>query len=146
MPSAQRTLVIARPVSAVYAFFTDHDNDPQWRPAVKEIHPVGAPPAVGKRIRQLVAGPAGRGIPADIEITAVEPERRYAFSVVAGPVRPRGEFRFAPTPEGHTEVSLMLSAELTGLKKLMMSRAVQKSMDSEVAHLDRAKIILETVG
>jgi uncharacterized protein YndB with AHSA1/START domain len=145
MPSAQRTLVIARPVSEVFAFFTDPDNDPRWRSAVKEIRAEG-PPAAGTRIHQVVAGPGGRGIKADIEITGYEPDQRYAFAVIAGPVRPRGEMRFAPTSEGATEVSFTLAAELAGLKKILMSRPVQKSMDGEMANLDKAKAILETGG
>jgi uncharacterized protein YndB with AHSA1/START domain len=142
MPSAQRTLIIARPVDAVFAFFTDPDNDPKWRPAVKEIK-AAAPPSVGTKIHQVVAGPGGRGIPADIEITAYEPGKRYGFAVIAGPVRPHGEMHFAATSEGGTEVTFVLGAELAGVKKMLMSRPVQKSMDGEMANLDRAKQILE---
>ena len=137
--------MISRPVSAVFAFFTDHDNDRSWRPAVKEIRADG-PPAVGARVHQVIAGPAGRGIPADIEITSYVPDQQYAFAVVAGPVRPRGEFRFAPTADGGTEVALTLSADLGGVKKLLLGRSVQKSMDSEAAGLDRAKSVLESGG
>lgn len=42
-----------------------------------------------------------------------------------------------------TEVTLSLSAELRGVKKVMMSRSVQSAMDSEVAALDTAKAFLE---
>lgn len=141
MPSAQHSVVINRPVEEVFAFFTDPSNDPAWRPHVKEIAAQG-PVARGSRIHQVVKGPGGRGIPADIEVTGYEPSTRYAFKVVAGPVRPVGEFRFAGDA-GRTTVSLSLAAELSGLKKLMMSRPVQQSMDSEVHALDRAKEILE---
>src|SRR3954452_10294286 len=82
MPQAQRTVTIARPVEAVFAFFSDPSNDLSWRPHVKSIAAEG-PPAVGSRIHQVVAGPAGRGIPADIEVTGYEPPSRYAFRVVA---------------------------------------------------------------
>jgi len=141
MPSAQRTIVINRPVEEVFAFFTDPTNDVSWRPHVKEVSTEG-PVAEGSRIHQVVTGPAGRGIPADIEVTALEPPTRYAFQVVAGPVRPLGEFRF--TADGDTTtVSFSLTAELTGLKKLVMSRPVQNSMDGEKRALDRAKAILE---
>jgi uncharacterized protein YndB with AHSA1/START domain len=143
MPSAQRTLVIARPVSAVFAFFTDPANDVKWRSHVKEMSAEG-PIAVGSRVHQVIAGPGGRGIPADLEITAYERDQRYAFDVVAGPVRPRGDMRFAPTAEGGTEMTFTLGAELGGLKKLLMSKPVQKSMEGEIADLDKAKALLET--
>ena len=143
MPSARRTVHVARPVAEVFAFFTTPANDPTWRPLVKEISSAG-PVGVGSRIHQVVAGPGGTSIPADIEVTAYEPTTRYAFQVVAGPVRPHGEFGFEPNGEG-TDVTLVLSADLGGLKKVFMAGAVQRSMDGEVAGLDRAKAALESV-
>lgn len=140
MPSAQRSVVIDRPVDQVFAFFTDPSNELKWRPHLKEVTAQG-PIGVGSRVHQVVKGP-GRGIPADIEVTAFEQSSRYGFRVVAGPVRPVGEFTFA-AGEGGTTVSLSLAAELTGLKKLVMSRAVQRSMDAEMNALDRAKAVIE---
>jgi uncharacterized membrane protein len=142
MPSAERTITIERSPDVVYAFFTDHGNDKKWRPNVVEIEPVkGAP--VGTRIHQVIKGPGGRGLGADIEITANELPARYSFQVVAGPVRPRGDFRFSPAGDG-TEVRFSLAADLSGLKKLLMSRAVQRSMDGEMAGLGTAKRVIES--
>ena len=142
MPSAQRNIVIDRALEDVFGFFTDPANDSRWRSHVKEISATD-PVAVGSRIHQVISGPGGRGIPADIEVTAYEPPHRYAFQVVAGPVRPNGEFRFA-TADNTTSVSFALEAQLAGLKKLLMSRQVQKSMNGEMQALDRAKAILES--
>ena len=141
MPAAQRTFTIDRPVDQVFDFFTDHANDQKWRRHVKEIDPKRQAPA-GTTIHQVVSGPGGRGIPSDIEVTANEPPSRYAFRVVAGPVRPVGEFTFTPSATG-TEVSMSLSTELSGIKKVLMARAVQKSMDGEVGALDTAKRLIE---
>ena len=88
-------------------------------------------------MHQFIDGPGGRGIPSDFVITACEPSARYAFKVTAGPVRPVGEFRFAPLGGG-TEVTLSLDAELSVIKNLLLPRAVQTSMNSEVAALDQA--------
>ena len=142
MPSAERTITIDRPPDLVYAFFTDHANDPRWRPNVVEIEPVSGAP-VGTRIHQVIKGPGGRGLAADIEIVANERSARYTFQVVAGPIRPRGDFRFSPAGSG-TEVSLSLATELSGLQKLLMSGAVQRSMDGEMAALDTAKAVIES--
>ena len=62
--------------------------------------------------------------------------------MVAGPARPRGEFRFAPSGAG-TQVSFSLAADLGGWKKLLMSGPVQRSMDGEMAALDTAKRMIE---
>jgi carbon monoxide dehydrogenase subunit G len=142
MPSAQRTIVIDRPADQVFAFFTDHTNDRKWRPGVKEIAPINRAP-VGTRIHQVVKGPGGMSVGADIEVTANDPSSRYAFQVVSGPVRPRGEFQVTPSGNG-TEVRFSLNAELGGITKLLMSGSVQSSMESEMAGLDTAKRVIES--
>jgi uncharacterized membrane protein len=142
MPSAQRSITINRPIEEVFAFFTDPSNDPKWRTHLKEIS-TDTPVRIGARIHQVVQGPAGRGMTADIEVTAYEPLTRYAFRVVEGPVRPVGEFRFAPEGDA-TWVSLSLSADLSGLKKVLLARPVQGAMDGEVHRLDRAKALIES--
>ncbi|NUU26446.1 MAG: hypothetical protein HOV68_33820 [Streptomycetaceae bacterium] len=141
MPEAVHTVRINRPAAEVFAFFADGENDPQWRPLVKEIVRDG-PIGPGATYRQRIAGPGGRAIPSDYRVTAYEPDSHLAFEVIAGPVRPIGDYRFATVADG-TEVTLKLSASLSGLKKLLMTRPVQQSMNSEVAALDRAKEILE---
>jgi uncharacterized protein YndB with AHSA1/START domain len=141
MPSAQRTIVIGRSPNDVFAFFADPAKDQKWRPHVKEIAPEG-PPATGRKIHQVVEGPMGRGIAADIEVTAYDPPARYAFQVVAGPARPRGEFRFIETATG-TEVHFSLTADLGGIKRFLLSGPVQTSMDGEMQALDTAKRLLE---
>ncbi|MDR6862724.1 SRPBCC family protein [Phycicoccus sp. 3266] len=141
MVRASRTVVINRPIEDVFAFFTTHSNDKSWRSHVKEISD-GGPPGVGAHIHQVVRGPGGRGIPADVEVTGYEPPTRYTFVAVTGPVGPAGEFRFRSLG-GATEVTLTLGAELGGLKSLLMSRSVQNAMDSEVAGLEKAKRQLE---
>jgi uncharacterized protein YndB with AHSA1/START domain len=142
MPSAAHRVVIDRPIEVVFAFLTDPANDRRWRIHVVAIDAEGEP-GVGRRIRQTIPGPGGRGIPADIEVTEYVPPTVYAFAVVAGPVRPVGRFRLRPV-DGGTEVELSLAAELTGIKRLILSKAVQSSMDAEVAGLDTVKALLES--
>jgi len=141
MPSAQHSVSIRRPVSEVFAFVADGENAMRWRPGVLDVsHQSGE--GLGAIYRQGVKGPGGRRIAADYEVTAFEPDRRIAFRAIAGPVRPTGEYRFAAEGDGAT-VSLALDATLTGWKRLLMGRAVQTTMDSEVRNLDTLKSILE---
>ena len=140
MPQAQRSVLIGRPVEAVFAFFTDPANDHRWRPQVISTASQG-PPVVGERIHVVVTS-HGRGVPADIEVTAYEPASRYAFRGAEGTVRPRGEYRFAPYGSG-TEVTFILDAEIPGLRKLFLTARVQRSMDGEMKALDTAKRLLE---
>ncbi|MGH2895338.1 MAG: SRPBCC family protein [Solirubrobacteraceae bacterium] len=142
MPQAERTVTIQRSIDDVFAFFTDFDNDRKWRPHLKEVV---APAEVrnGSTVRQVLVGPGGRDIRADFEITAFDRPSLVAFTVIAGPVRPLGRFRFAPAGSG-TEVTFSLQAHLGGIKGLFMSKPVQKSMDSQMAALDKAKALLES--
>jgi len=141
MPSAQHSVSIGRPVSEVFAFVADGENARRWRPGVLDVsHQSGE--GLGAIYRQGVKGPGGRRIAADYEVTAFEPDRRIAFRAIAGPVRPTGEYRFAAEGDGAT-VSFALDATLTGWKRLLMGRAVQSTMDSEVRNLDTLKSILE---
>jgi carbon monoxide dehydrogenase subunit G len=141
MPSAQHSVSIRRPVGAVFAFVADGENAMRWRPGVLDVsHQSGE--GLGAVYRQGVKGPGGRRIAADYEITAFEPDRRIGFRAIAGPVRPTGEYRLAADGDG-TTLSLALDAALTGWKRLLMGRAVQSTMDSEVRNLDTLKSILE---
>jgi carbon monoxide dehydrogenase subunit G len=142
MPSAQRTISIRTTPEKAFAFFADPSNDQRWRPHVKEIAAMG-PPATGGKIHQVVEGPGGRGIAADIEITVYEPPNRYEFAVIAGLARPRGAFQISPTATG-VNVTFSLDADLGGLKKLLLGGPVQSSMNGEMAALDTARRLLES--
>jgi uncharacterized membrane protein len=141
MPSAQNSVVINRPLDAVFAFVTDGMNGATWRSGVLDTEHVSGTGA-GAVYRQGVKGPGGRRIAADYEVTAFEPGRRMAFRTIAGPVRPTGELRFEPAAGG-TRVTFSLDAALSGWKKLLMGGVVQKTMDAEVHALDRLKGVLE---
>lgn len=142
MPSAEHQVTIARPVDEVFTFVADGLNGPQWRPGVLDVARLSGS-GLGAVYTQGVKGPGGRRIAADYEITAYEPNRRIRFRAIAGPVRPTGEFRFEPV-EGGTRLTFSLDAELTGLKKLLMGGAVQRTVDAEVAATERLKQVLET--
>ena len=134
MPAATHTATIPRPVEAVFAFVADGENASRWRPGVLDVKHVSGS-GVGAAYKQGVKGPGGRRIDADYTITAFEPNRRIAFEATAGPVRPRGEYIFEYLG-GSTRVTMSLSAELSGWKKLLMGGAVQKTMDAEVRTIE----------
>ena len=85
----------------------------------------------------------GRRIAADYEITVFEPNRRLEFQAIAGPVRPHGRYDFEAV-NGGTRLTFALDAELSGLRKLLMGSAVQKTMDAEVMALDNLERVMET--
>ncbi|TAL10394.1 MAG: hypothetical protein EPO00_04620 [Chloroflexota bacterium] len=141
MPAATNKVTIGRSAEDVFAFLADGMNAQRWRSGVLDIA-LASGSGAGAVYHQGVAGPGGRRIAADYEVTAYEPPRRYAFRTIAGPVRPTGEFQLEPDGEG-TAVTFQLSAELPFLKRLLMGGMVQKTMDAETQALTRAKAILE---
>lgn len=141
MPSAQHQVTIARPVADVFAYVADGLNGPKWRPGVLDIALVSGSGASAV-YKQGVKGPGGRRIDADYRITAYEPDRRLDFLATAGPVRPTGSYQFEDAAGGTRLFAL--AAELSGIKKLLMGGAVQKTMDTEVAATEHLKTILES--
>ena len=144
MPSATRTITIRRSPEDVFAFVADGTTATQWRPGVTDIK-LASGSGLGARYVQGVKGPGGRRIAADYEITAWDPPRELAFAAVAGPVRPTGAYRLEAIPEG-TRLTFSLDAKVGGLKGLLMGKAVQGSMDAEMASLDRLKAVLEATA
>jgi len=141
VPSASHSVTINCSASEAFAFVADGENAPRWRSGVLDIQRVSGH-GVGAVYRQGVRGPAGRRITADYEVTAYQPDRLMAFKTIAGPVRPTGEFRLQEAG-GVTTLTLLLQADLAGVKRLFMSGMVQKTMDAEVAAIDNVKRLLE---
>jgi uncharacterized protein YndB with AHSA1/START domain len=143
MPRARREVTIGSPPHEVFAFVADGENDGKWRSGVLDVERVsGDAPGLGARYRQGVKGPMGRRVAADYEVTEFEPDRSLAFKVSQGPVRPEGRYTVEPNGSG-TKLTFELACELTGIKKLLMSGPVQKSMDSEMENLTKLKELLE---
>jgi carbon monoxide dehydrogenase subunit G len=142
MPSATYSVTINRPASEVFAFVADGEKCPQWRPGVLDIKRLSGE-GVGTKYSQGVKGPMGRRIAADYEVTVFEPDRRLEFQTLTGPARPHGRYDLEPV-DGGSRLTFSLDAQLTGLSKLLMGSAVQKTMDNEVRTLDNLKRVLET--
>jgi carbon monoxide dehydrogenase subunit G len=142
MPNATYSVTINRPASDVFAFVADGEKCSQWRPGVIDIKRVSGE-GVGTTYSQGVKGPMGRRVAADYQVTVFEPDRRLEFQTTTGPARPHGRYDFEPV-EGGTRLTFSLGAQLTGLSRLLMGSAVQKTMDSEVRTLDNLKRLLET--
>ncbi|HXH95778.1 MAG TPA: SRPBCC family protein [Gaiellaceae bacterium] len=141
MPEASSEIDIDRPQSEVFGFLANAENDIKWRPGVIEIKRLSGV-GVGAQFAQTVKGPGGRAIAADIAITDHQPDELIGFRATSGPVRPVGRYLLSPVGPG-TRVRFELKAELSGLKKLIMAGAVQKTMDREMAALANLKRVLE---
>jgi len=144
MPSAERTVVINRPIADVFAFVADGAKAQQWRSGVLEISKKSGD-GQGAVYRQVVSGPGGRKIDADYEVTEYTQPTHLGFRAIAGPVRPVGSYDLKEDG-GKTSLTFKLSADLGGWKKWVMGGQVQKTMDGEMAALDKLKSVLESAA
>ena len=142
MPSARHTVTINRPAEAVFAYVLDGEKCPEWRSHVLDIKRKSGDGGVGTIYTQGVAGPMGRRIAADYEVTVCEPNRLLEFQTIAGPARPHGRFEVTPDGDGSRQ-TLRLDANMKGLAALFLNGPVQKTMNSEVRNIDRVKANLE---
>lgn len=142
MVAASRSIVIDRPIEAVFDFIARGENNAAWRPGVVAIAKrPGSPDGLGAEYSQTLKVPVMGKVAGDYRITEFVRPIRIAFQVTAGPARPRGSYAFAPEGEG-TRVAFSLEFQPRGLQRLM-SRMIQSSMDKEVAAISRLKAVLE---
>jgi uncharacterized protein YndB with AHSA1/START domain len=142
VPSAERTIVINRQIGEVFAFVADGEKARQWRSGVLEISKQSGD-GQDAIYRQVVSGPGGRKIDADYRVIDYDPPKHLAFRAIAGPVRPEGSYDLTEA-DRKTSLTFRLSAELGGWKKWLMGGQVQKTMDAEMAALDKLKQVLES--
>jgi uncharacterized protein YndB with AHSA1/START domain len=142
MLHAEHTVTINRPARDVFDYLADGTHNRDWRDGVVEIRRTTSTDGKGAAYRQVLAGPGGRRIDGDYEITVFEPPRRLEFVVTAGPARPAGVFELTETPGDGTRVRFALDLQPTGLMRIM-TPMIARQMRSEVARLDTLKKLLE---
>ena len=150
MAHAENQITINRPAEEVYAFLADGLNNPKWRPGVQTIAlKSGSAGETGAVYSQTLTGPKGRPLQGDYEITEAKPGRLLAFHVVVGPARPVGRYSLTDATNGSTDgstdgttVRFSLDLKLPLLMRVLDS-LVTKTMESEVAQLQKLKEVIE---
>ncbi|MEA2501133.1 MAG: hypothetical protein QOD01_1244 [Actinomycetota bacterium] len=146
MPHAENMVVIAAPITDVFAFIADGTNNPQWRPGVMDITPPDGGPEEGAVYGQGLRGPKGRRMDGDYRITDYQIPDRFAFEVIAGPARPTGSFDLEEPVAGATTVRFSLDLQAKGLMKVPMrfaGKIIERQMRAEVDCLSRLKDLFE---
>lgn len=142
MPHAEHTVTVSRPPQDVFDYLAEGTHNREWRAGVLEISRTSASDGRGATYRQVLAGPGGRRIDGDYQVTVFDPPRRLGFQVTAGPARPAGVFELSENADQSTRVRFSLDLSPAGLMKLM-TPMITRQMRREVAQLDNLKAILE---
>jgi len=142
MPHAEHTVTVARPQKDVFDYLAEGTHNREWRSGVLEISRTSAADGQGATYRQVLAGPGGRRIDGDYQVTVFDPPRRLEFQVTAGPARPAGVFELSENAGQSTRVRFSLDLDPAGPMKLM-TPMITRQMRREVAQLDNLKAVLE---
>jgi uncharacterized protein YndB with AHSA1/START domain len=140
MIRVEHSLVIERPPAEVFSYSTDPAKLPDWQSTALEARSDG-PMQKGAHLTE-VRKFLGRRMESKVEVTAYEPDRRFALKVLSGPVPFTVEQTLEPT-DGGTRVHLVLEGEPGGFFKLaepLVERAVRRQMQAD---FDQLKDILE---
>ena len=140
------TVLIRRPVEAVFAYAADYRNDPDWRSEVTDMrYSTDDPVGVGTETVETIALWGRRSVTKS-RISAYEPDRRVDFEYVSGPLPVSGSRSFE-TVDGGTRVTCTLEGHPTGRIERLFSPVsaliYRRRFDG---YLLRLKTILEASG
>jgi uncharacterized protein YndB with AHSA1/START domain len=124
---------IDRSPADVFAYVTDPSHFAEWQDAVVRAETLddGAPHQ-GSRI-SLTRRLGKREQTMTSELTAYDPPEGYAFRVVDGPVRARGQGRFEPLDDGkRTRFTFELDFDGHGIGKLLVPLVVRRQAAKEL--------------
>ena len=136
----ERSITIARPIEAVFAYVTDMNKVKSWLP-VRDIRAL-SPGAIG--VGSTYAQTAvfmGREFASTIEVTQYQPTRLFAFKMIQGPFPLSNTMTLAPTPGGGTILTIIGEAEPGSALSFIgpfVTPIVKKQMESQVNQLKHA--------
>jgi uncharacterized protein YndB with AHSA1/START domain len=139
----EHSLVIERPPAEVFAYTTDPANLAEWQSTALEARSEG-PVQQGAHVTE-VRKFLGRRMESEVEVTAFEPDRRFALKVLSGPVPFAFEQTLEPS-DGGTRVSVVAEGEPGGFFKLaepIVARALRRELRG---NLETLKDVLESSG
>ncbi len=104
MISVETRVTISQPIERVFAFIAQAENEVRWRTETSEKTPITPGPiGVGTRYRN-VGQFLGRRIEFISEVTAYEPNQRYADKIVSGPIALESHYALEPAEGGSTQL------------------------------------------
>ena len=130
------SIVIRRPLEEVFAFMSNIEHEPQWRPNVMEVKVTSGLPLRQGSTYLYVVKMMNRQMRTEGKITAFEPNRGWSFEGALGTSSVKGNVAFEPANEG-TKVTLGGETTLRGLLNLfapimrgMMGRQVSGDLQN----------------
>jgi uncharacterized protein YndB with AHSA1/START domain len=139
MINIERSIVIDKPVEQVFAYVTDGSKAPSWQGGLEAVEGQASP--VGSQYTE-VRKFMGREMRSVLEVTAFEPNTKWAAKVLKGPVPYEVTLQLAPQ-DGGTRLTTRIEGEPTGFFKVaegMVKGQLEKAIEED---MKRLKGILE---
>jgi len=136
MLTVEKSIIIHKPVEEVFAFVTAGGNYTKFQPGVTEVIDHGPRNTVGStytEVRQFM----GQELRTTMEITAFEPNVRWAGKVVKGPVFYEMTVTYEAS-NGGTKYTTKLVGDPKGFFKLaegMVAKQLEKTMTESLQML-----------
>lgn len=98
-----KTIIVKGDPAKVYDLWSDFENFPHFMKNIKYVRKTGA-----KTSHWVMAGPMGKELEWDAQITDVQENKRIAWSSTDGDIKTSGQVTFNPLVHGETEVTVLL--------------------------------------
>ena len=140
----EASTTIDRPVEEVWKFVTDLSNMPKWNPEVLEPKQTSAGPlGVGATV-EFGAKMGNKTTTISMRVTEYEPNRRFSFEHISGPLKGTTESDSWETIEGKTRFTRSGDLKYRGFYKLVGPFITPSMKRAVAASLGDAKRILES--
>ena len=133
-------VTIDRPVAEVFAYVADIRNVPEWQESAVSAEWLDD----GRRFRERRHF-LGRDADVELEVTALEPDRRFDVRAVKAPVKFEIRHSFEPV-DGGTRVGVYGKAKLAGALRLAAGMARRQAEHQFRRDFERLKELLEGRG
>jgi uncharacterized membrane protein len=141
MIKVEKSVIINKPVSVVFAYVSDGANAPKWQGGVDSVILEGPAGVVGAKYTE-VRKFMGQEMKSRLEVTAFEPDSKFSAKVIKGPVPFEVTVIFEPSGDG-TRLTTKVEGEPTGFFKVaegLFRGQLEKSLEEDN---NRLKGILE---
>jgi len=128
---------IDRPVADVFAYLTDVRNVPEWQESAVSAEWIEE----GRRFRERRTF-LGRSAELELEVTELDPDRRFDVRTVKAPVKLEIHHTLAAV-DGGTRLQLTAEAKLSGALRLAGAMAKAQAERQFRSDLERLKEVLE---
>ena len=133
----ESSIVINRPVEAVWAYVSDYANASVINPGTIEQRLTSEGPLQKGSTHLWVGQFLGRRIEANAVVTEFEPNRKWAYKTTSGPFASAGSYSVEPV-EGGTKLTLSGEAEVGGFFKLaepVMAGMMKRTFETGLANV-----------